>query len=226
MRSSLHRFMLVAIIGAAAALLVGCGSNVKQEGQQLRAQSLLASSPPLARATITNQDIAKYPPGSVQNAFFSYWQDLQFQSWRSGASWYDPALQRFIGPQSLIEGLEALASYYRTVKPVLYSVKPTSFGTMQTRYIGAPTGQSVGLQAIEWQRIGNTWRIESDSLLGLGLNSSAEEAEQTQLNPSAQKPSIQAIRAGETAGHLQAAYLAILIDKALVAHRGPARSSR
>jgi hypothetical protein len=226
MRFALHKLMTIAVLGTVTVISVGCGSNVQQEGQQLQARSLLASSPPLARAVVSDRDIAKYPAGSVQRAFFSYWQDLQFQSWRSGASSYDPALQRFIGPQQLIESLEALASYYRTVKPLLYSVKQTSFGTTLVRYIGSPTGGPVALQTVEWRHIGNAWQIESDSLLNLGLTSSAQEVEQTQLDPTAQKPSIQAVRAGETAGHLQAAYLSLLIAKALVVHRGSPRSSR
>jgi hypothetical protein len=225
-RCGRHNLLALLVLGVAVASLVGCGSDVKQEGQQLRAQSLLASSPPLARAIVTDRDIAKYSSGSVQNAFFSYWQDLQFHSWRSGASWYDSALRRFVGSQQLIGGLETLASYYRSVRPLLYSVKSTRYGTMEVRYVGSPPGGPIGLETIEWRRSGKRWYIESDSLLNEGLTSYAEEVEQERIDPAAQAPSIQAIRAGEAAGRLQAAYLSTLIDKAPAAHRGsPQRSS-
>ncbi len=225
-QSGRHRLMALVVLGVAAASLAGCGSNVKQEGQELRAQSLLASSPPLARAIVTDREIAKYPAGSVQNAFLSYWQDLQFQFWRSGASRYDPALQQFIGPRRLIEGLEALAAYYRTVKPLLYRVKPTSYGTMQVSYVGSSSGGGpVELETTEWLRVGHAWYIESDSLLDRGLVASAQQAEQEQIDPAAQKPAAQAIRVGQTAGRLQAAYLARLIDKTLAAGRGSPKKS-
>jgi hypothetical protein len=204
--------------------MVGCGGKVKQEGQALRAQSLLASSPPLARAIVTDQEIAKYPPSSVQYAFFNFWQALQFHAWRNGLSWYDTALQRFIGPQQIIDGLETLASYYRAVKPVVYSVKSTSYGTTQVRYLGVPPAGLTGLETVEWRRVRNTWRIEFDSFLSRGLVSYSEEAEQEQIDPSAQTPSRHAIRVGEAAGHLQARYLATLVDRAYQAHSGSHRS--
>jgi hypothetical protein len=209
---------------AVAACVVGCGGAVKQEGQALRAQSLLESSPPLKRAIVSDEEIAKYPPNSVQHAFFSFWQALQFHSWREGLSWYDPGLQRFVGPQQIIDGLEMLASYYRAVKPVLYSVKSTNYGTTEVHYLGAPPTGPTGIETVEWRRVGGDWRIEFDSFLSQGLVSYAEEAEQELIDPSAQTPSRHAIRVGEAAGHLQAGYLATLIDRAQQARSGSHRS--
>lgn len=225
MRFTYRRLTIIASFLMTVTCMVGCSGNVKQEGQALRAQSLLASSPPLARAIVTNQEIAKYPSDSVQYAFFSFWQDLQFHSWRSGEAWYDLALQRFIGYQQIIDALETLASYYRAVKPVIYSVKSTSYGTTQVQYLGATPSAPPGLETIEWRRVAGAWRIEFDSFLSEGLISYTEEAEQTQIEPAAQTPSIRAVHIGEAAGHLQAGYLATLINQAHAAHRGSHRQS-
>jgi len=209
-----------AAVAATAALAVGCGSDVKQEGQQLRAQSLLASSPPLARVVITDEAIARYPAGSVERAFFSYWQDLQFHAWRSALTWYDQKLVQLVTPQSMISSLEELASFYRAVKPLIYSVKSTAYGTVEVRYLGARPGGPVELETVEWRRARGTWQIESDSFLNEGLIAYAEQLEQESINPAAQVLSIQAVRAGQRASHLQAAFLSTLIEEARAAHHG------
>jgi hypothetical protein len=220
-----HRLTVLALLVTAAMCVVGCGGDVKQEGQALRAQSLLAGSPPLARAIVTDQEIAKYSPDSIQNAFLSFWQNLQFHSWRDGLSWYDPALQRFIGPQRIINGLEALASFYRVAKPVIDSVTRTGYDTMQIHYLVSLPAGPIELETIEWRRVGSAWRIEFDSFLNQGLVSYSEEAEQNQIDPTAQTPSVRAVHLGEKVGHIQAEYLATLINRTYSAHRGSYKQS-
>lgn len=217
MRSA-RKIALPALV--ATACMAGCGGTVKQEGQELRAQSLLAGSPAVARALVTDKEIAKYAPSSVQRAFLSFWQALQFHSWREALSWYETGLQQFIGPQKIMDGLETLASYYRAVKPAIYDVKSTGFGTTEVRYLGVPPAGPTGLETVEWHRVGGAWRIQFDSFLSQGLVSYAEEAEQDLIDPSAQTPSRRAIRLAEESGHLQAGYLATLADRAHPAHSG------
>lgn len=200
--------------------MLGCGSNVKQEGQQLHAQSLLASSPPLARVVVTDKTIDQYPASSVERAFFSYWQDMQFRSWRGASAWYDPRLQQLITPQTLISSLEDLASFYRTVKPQIYDVKHTAYGTVEVRYVGSRPGGPVELETVEWRHVGQTWQIESDSYLTEGLIAYGEQLEQEAINPAAQVLSSQAVRAGQRAGRVQAAFISTLINDARTAHRG------
>jgi hypothetical protein len=215
--------MIVAV--GIASLAVGCGSNVQREGQQLRAQSLLTSSPPLPRAVVTNQYIAQYPAASVQHAFFSYWQKLQFDSWRGAAVSYDPRLRAMLGSETLIASLETLASFYRAVKPVLARVQTTNYGTTELSYVGSRSGSPPDLETIEWLRVGGTWRIEWDSFLNEGLIVYAEQAEQEHIDPASQVLAPQSVQAGKGAGHLQAAYLATLIDEARTARRAsPDRS--
>lgn len=225
MRFVSRSLVVLALLIMTAICLIGCGDDVKQEGQELRAQSLLTSSPPLAHAIVSDQEIDKYAPDSVQAAFLSYWQDLQFHSLRAGVSWYAPALQRFIGPQRIIDGLEALGSYYRVTKPVIDNVKPTNYGTTQVRYLVPSPAGSTELETIEWRRIGGAWWIEFDSFLNQGLVSYTEEAEQDRIDPSAQTPSLRAIHLGELAGHIQAKYLAMLINQAYLEHRGSRKQS-
>jgi hypothetical protein len=215
----------VAAALSTALIVVGCGSNVRLEGQQLRAQSLLANSPPLPRAIVTDPYIEQYPAESAQRAFYAYWQALQFDSWRRAAAWYDPRLQHVLGLQTLIGSLEALASFYRSVKPVVYHVKATPYGTTELTYVGSRSGAPVNLETIEWLHVGSTWRIESDSFLNEGLLVFAGQAEQERIDPAAQVLAPQAVRAGRRAVHLQAGYLATLIDETQTAHPGSAAGS-
>jgi hypothetical protein len=211
------RLAMIVAVGVAS-LVVGCGSNVQREGQQLRAQSLLTSSPPLPRTVVTNQYIAQYPAASVLHAFFSYWQELQFGSWRGAAMSYDPRLRAMIGSETLIGSLETVASFYRAVKPALVRVQTTSYGTTEVSYLGSRSGSPPDLETIEWLRVGGTWRIEWDSYLNEGLMVYAEQAEQEHIDPAAQVLAPRSVQAGKGAGHLQAAYLATLIDEAHAAH--------
>lgn len=214
--------VVVAAALSTALIVVGCGSNVQREGQQLRAQSLLANSPPLPRAVVTDPYIEQYPAESVQRAFYTYWQALQFDSWRRASAWYDPRLQQVLGLQTLIGGLEALASFYRSVKPVVYHIKETPYGTSELTYVGSRSGAPLNLETIEWLHVGRTWRIESDSFLNEGLLAYAGQAEQERIDPAAQVLAPPAVRAGRRAARLQAGYIATLIDEAQTKHPGSA----
>jgi hypothetical protein len=159
---------------------------------------------------LTSADISKYPPGSVQRAFLSFWSNLQYRSWADAAAYYDPSFRNFIGTASIIGAKKYNFSAYPVTKPEITRVNrsPDRATIYYTLVLAEGTKE---LDSITWRKQDGNWQIIYDSRLDSELGqvaASQAEVEKTGSPPtSASAESPEAVRAGKEAEQRQAQFL-------------------
>jgi hypothetical protein len=189
---------LLAMVGA---LSVGACSS--DDSTSVTAQTITHEPERL----VSQRDLRKTTVGSPQRAFLSYWSHLQHESWSLALNYFEPELAAALGEADLVEGFKIRSSYFRSVKPILYSsVRLGDEVVVRYRLRGLDTEVPV---SISWRRSGGRWRIHYDPQLDAMLQSSVQTRIQNELDPGAATPSREALKAGLRAGRRQSEYLAL-----------------
>lgn len=190
-----------ALVAALAAMVLSaCGSSSTSPSPPNNVQepSLLSES-----------ELSKYPEGSVEQAFYEYWSNLQYQSWAEVASYYDPRLRDYIGTSKVIGAKKLGASSYPLMKPKVVRVS-SGRGTTTVYYTVVLPEGTKELGSITWRKEGGNWDIIYDSRLDAELSQAAltlAEAKSGSTPTEATPASPEAVRAGKEAEQLQARFL-------------------
>jgi len=198
---------LILAIVALPASVSGCGGGAKDEARELRAQSIISDPQPVSATVLTAKDLAHYKAGSVERAFSEYWSALQFEAWRTAASYYEPTLRTYIGDDLLLPALEGQAGIFLSNRPVISQVEHLNGETL-VKYILRDTGKNETTRSMAWRRVQGKWRIVYDAFLDRALAESRQLEVQAQVDPVAQKPSPEALRAAGQARRLQSKFWA------------------
>jgi hypothetical protein len=170
-----------------------------------------ADQPAVAANLLAPAEIEKYPSGSPERAFLSFWSDLQFQSWAEVVSSYNPDLREFIGAANLIEAKKLNGSAYQTLKPEIRRVRRDG-DTATIYYSLLMQDGTKELASTTWREADGNWQLIYDSRLDAELNQyarnkvSIEETGALPTDPSATL-SMRATRSGSKAAALQAEFL-------------------
>ncbi|MBS1860579.1 MAG: hypothetical protein JSS68_02595 [Actinobacteria bacterium] len=184
-----------AIVSVLLLVVAGCGGT--------------DSNPPTeARNLLTTKEIQKYPPGSAERAFLSFWSDLQYQSWAEAATYYSPGLREFVGTAKIVGAKKVDASTFPLVKPVIAGTTDDGDTTTIRYSIVLPEG-TTELGSTSWRKEGGNWEMTYDSRLDPELNQFARNQVEIEENgavssDASQPPSAAAAQAGVEASHLQA----------------------
>lgn len=194
-------------------LISGCGGGADDEGRTIADRSIVAKAKPLENALIPESTLERYQRDSVQRAFYEYWSSLQWQAFKNAADYYRADLREFVGYDDLLVALIGQGGYFRSSRPEIARV---SVGNGETivRYRVTPVDGDKQTLSQSWRRVKGRWRITYDPFLDTALAQAAQLERQAQIDPSAQKPSSAAVRAGNAARRLQARYAASLQARA------------
>ena len=193
--------LAVVVLGGA-----GCGGATAE-----------SSVSPAGGNLLSNKEIEKFPAGSTERAFMSFWSDLQFQSWAEVARYYDPELRERIGTADLIAAKKLNGSTYQTLKPVVVRVKRGDQDTTVYYSLLLADGAKE-LASTTWRKNEGNWQLIYDSRLDAELNQLAQNRVTIDENGSlptdpSQEPSAKALRAGTEASQLQAKFLSKLLNE-------------
>jgi hypothetical protein len=155
---------------------------------------------------VSSADISKTAPDSPERAFLRYWSALQYSAWSAALSSFEPALVRSIGPPRLVEALKSGKEYFPTAAPTLRGSVRVGDEVIVRYRVRSPAGALV-TNSVSWRRASAGWRIHYDSGLDGLLQSSVQADVQARIDPTAPRPSKQAVQAGLAASHLQSQYL-------------------
>lgn len=205
MRASAPRLTACCLV-VSAALLMGCGGSADDEARKINTLGVLRDSAPIPSYHVTDEEIAKAPKGTVRGAFLRYWNNLQFGAWAAAANTYEPGLRGHIGEGLLIRALTNQSATYRAGKPKVVSAD-TRRNRALVRYLRV--GTDVTPASMNWTRDAwGQWRIAYNPLLDQALGDVKQLEVQQQIDPLAQRPAADALRAGSRARLLQSEYLA------------------
>jgi hypothetical protein len=170
------------------------------------------SSPETPRAPdnlISQAEAKRQPTGSVEQAFFEFWSDLQYQAWTEVAAYYEPDFRAFVGTAAIIGGKKVDAPSYPQLKPTIVRVRDRGeFATINysLRFIDG----SKELASVTWRKLDGSWQLVYDSRLDAELRQYAEnrvEVEENGVLPTDfADVSPAARRAGEAAARRQAQF--------------------
>ena len=169
----------------------------------------LIDSPHAEPSLLSEAELSKYPEGSVEQAFFEYWSNLQYQSWADVAAYYDPRFRDYIGTSKVIGAKKLGASSYPLLKPKVVRVS-SAHGTTTIYYTLVLPEGTKELGSITWRKDGGNWEIIYDSRLDAELSQAASalaEAKTGSIPTEATPASPEALRAGKEAEQLQAQFL-------------------
>jgi len=145
----------------------------------------------------------------VQQAFLSFWSDLQFRSWADAAAYYEPAFRQFVGTLKIIGAKRINSSSYPLLKPEIQRIGTRTGETTVYYAVRLPEGTKE-LDSITWRRQGGNWQISYDSRLDTELNQLEENRVETEkhgkLPTNPEKVSSAATKAGNEGAELQARY--------------------
>jgi len=159
---------------------------------------------------ISQAEIRKRQPDSVERAFLEYWSDLQYQSWAEVAAYYEPAFRESVGTAAIIGGKKINGSSYPQLKPVIVRVREKGdFTTINYSLIFIDGSKE--LASVTWRKDDGSWQLVYDSRLDAELKQYAEnrvELEQNGALPTeASAASPPAVRAGAVAAQAQARFV-------------------
>jgi hypothetical protein len=195
------------ILVASALLLSACGTSADEEARRLRAASVIAKDDPIQRFVVRRSAIGKARRGSAERAFLQYWSDLQFQAWPSAARMFEPGLRRLVGDDVLIRALANQAAAYRASRPDVVSAT-TRGDRALVRYLRIGI-EGTAPASSSWRRYARgRWLISYDPLLDQALADLRQRETQERIDPLAQRPVPEAIRAASEARRIQSLYAA------------------
>jgi hypothetical protein len=159
---------------------------------------------------VSQAEIHRQQPDSVERTFLEYWSDLQYQSWAEVAAYYDPAFRKSVGTAAIIGGKKINGSSYPQLKPAIVKVRDKSdFTTINYSLVFIDGSKE--LASVTWRRDGGSWQLVYDSRLDAELKQFAEnqvELEQNGALPTeASAASPAAVRAGAIAAQAQARFV-------------------
>jgi len=185
----------------AALVLSACGSSNASQ----------SSSPSGSEPSnlISAAELKKFPAGSVQQAFLSFWSDLQYRSWADAAAFYAPAFRQFVGTAKIIGAKKLSSSTYPLLKPEIERIGEGSRETTVYYTLRLPEGTKE-LNSITWKREGGNWQIIYDSRLDNDLDqlmqNQVEIKKKGSLPADPQHVSPAAAKAGNEGSELQAQF--------------------
>jgi hypothetical protein len=199
-------------IAALACALTGCGaSDGKRVSQELARQSIAPAVQALPSALISTRELAAAPAGSPMRAFLSMWSDLQWQSWPSALSYYQPGLVHYIGTSAMLDAFEFDGALFRTSKPKIDGESQFGATRVTIRYVlssATPAASAPVPNSITWSQIGGQWEVAYYPELDGILASWAQTQAQQQIDPTAVTPSPGALAAGIRIEGAQSRYFA------------------
>lgn len=158
---------------------------------------------------VSQSEVQRQPPGSVQQTFLEFWSDLQYQAWAEVAAYYEPDFRQAVGTAAIIGGKKINAPSYPQLKPEIVRVRDRGdFATINysLRFIDG----SKELASVTWRKLDGNWQIVYDSRLDPELRQYAEnrvEIEENGVLPTDfADASPAARRAGEAAARRQAQF--------------------
>ena len=201
------RRSVVALLCGFVSLVAACGGGSEDEARELQKRSIVSDPEPLSAALIKTRDLRRYTPDSVERAFLSYWSTLQFEGWRTAVRFYEPGLRDYIGDDRLLRALAGQVGVFQSNRPIISSVARVN-GDLLLKYLLRDTSTNETPRSLAWRRIGGNWRVVYDGFLDDALGEAGQLEVQTRIDPTAQKPSTEALRAGARARRLQSQYAA------------------
>jgi hypothetical protein len=191
----------------ATVLFAGCGGgSQKHEAQRLANLSIVSTTSPLSDRLVTSSDVDAASDASGVRTFLQMWSLLQYRAWDQAVAMFDPGLREAIGPALLTGALAGDILVWQGTKPRIVSAT-VSNGTALIRFVARDETDNLLPASISLQGGAGRWRVSYFSLLDAAVAHSVAHREQAAINPLGTKPDAEAVRQGEAAGALQAAYL-------------------
>jgi hypothetical protein len=190
-------------------LLVSCGGDSDNKS------AATATTPehrlPLAaeeklveeRRVVSNADLQRTRPGSVQRAFYDYWSSLENEEWSIALDYFRPETRRRLQSQRLVAALRIEAQTL-PVKPLIRAVRPARADQTSIRYFVRRSDGRLRATSMTWRQRAGRWYIAYSSTLDDSYSSAVQQEVQNRVDPGARRASAAALRAAAAAQRAQA----------------------
>jgi len=197
----------LATLVAAAAVVIGCGESAQnREARKLESLSVLSNTRPLSDRLIKPTEIGSSPDQAGVRTFLQLWSLLQYVAVNQAELLFAPGLRSAVGTALLAQALDTEQLIWQGTKPRISSAS-LSGGQATISFVARDETDKLLPASITFRGGEGKWRVVYFSLLNGAIQRAVQLRVQAKLEPLATKPSVEAVRQGDSAGALQSFYL-------------------